>query len=358
MSAGVRSEYSSITQRGLFPESVKGMKGEPPTFSRPLAPLPSEDNSKTFREVAPLGENLRFVGGRTTVSYGASAPRVPRIIGSDMPPLLLKSLTRKELRIESSHPPSPNTLTPKPHRQKGRHMNMKRRLRLTLALTATLLLLGIGILGQAQGSSDSTLPDGDWTFSVHPYMGTGYDQRPVFVTATISDITGVVAGVMLKNNSPGTVSAVKLEWTLTTEDNRASTLRSGQTPFIAPSGEIAPGKYKQLSFPIANFAKLSRQFLKRGVLSGDYRIDVAVSEVQYADGTTWVASSREHSRPAAERVAAAPRNPQCPGQRCKLSGRSYTCDAGAPEEVCSNCIKSCINAICGSTMPTCPQKPE
>lgn len=179
---------------------------------------------------------------------------------------------------------------------------MKKHLRLTLALTATLLLPGLGISGQAQDGSDSKLPDGDWTFSVQPYTGAGYDQRPVFVTATISDITGMVSGVMLKNNSPSTVSAVKLEWTLTTEDNRASILRRGQTPFIAPSGEIAPGKYKQLGFPIANFGKLSKALLKRGLLSGDYRIDVAVSEVQYADGTTWVASSRERGRPAAERV--------------------------------------------------------
>ena len=60
----------------------------------------------------------------------------------------------------------------------------------------------------------------------------------------------MVSGGMMKNNSPSTVSAVKLEWTLTTEDNRASILRRGQTPFISPFRAIAPGKYKQLSFRV------------------------------------------------------------------------------------------------------------
>lgn len=94
---------------------------------------------------------------------------------------------------------------------------------------------------------------------------------------------------MLENNSGKTVSAVKLEWYLTTEQDRSAVLQQGQTPFIAPSGTLPPGKYRELKFPIVSFANIYRPLLKNNVLAGDYRIEIAVAEIQYEDGSTWTA---------------------------------------------------------------------
>jgi hypothetical protein len=209
--------------------------------------------------------------------------------------------------------------------------------------------------GLSQSNASDVLPGGNWTLSSHPYMGPGYYSRPVVVTAVVSNLSGSVSRIMLENNSTKTVSAVKLEWYLMTEQDRSVVLQQGQTPFVAPSGALPPGKYKELEFPIVSFAKIYQPLLKNNVLAGDYRIEVGVAEIQYDDGSSWTAKTE--TAPAAESNAAhAIRVAQCPGQRCQLqsTGKGYTCVQGATDEVCSNCIKSCINALCGRPMPTCP----
>jgi len=158
-----------------------------------------------------------------------------------------------------------------------------------LVTLITLSFVGDTSQGQTQSNADK-LPDGDWTFSVNPYMGPGYAARPVVVTGTVSDLTGTATSVMLMNNSSKTVSAVKLEWYLATEQDRGAILQQGQTPLIAPSGSIPPDKYRQIYYPIVNFYKLSRPLVKKNTLEGDFRLDIAVAEVQYEDGSTWTAA--------------------------------------------------------------------
>lgn len=233
---------------------------------------------------------------------------------------------------------------------------MKKFATLTI-LTLVAFLLGISgnSRGQSKGSAGDELPGGNWTLSTHPYMGPGYNSRPVIVTAVVSNLKGTATRVMLENNSSKTVSAVKLEWYLMTDQDRSTVLQQGQTPFVTPSGTLPPGKARELKFPIVSFAKIYQPLLKNNVLAGDYRIEIAIAEIQYEDGSTWTASKGK-SNSALSKKAHALRAPQCPGQRCQLlpNGKGYTCVAGSPEEVCSNCIKSCINALCGRLMPTCP----
>jgi hypothetical protein len=161
-----------------------------------------------------------------------------------------------------------------------------------LAVLVILSFVGDRSRGQAKSDADK-LPDGNWTFSVNPYMGPGYASRPVVVTGTVSDLSGTATSVMLMNNSSKTVSAVKVEWYFTTEQDRATVLQQGQTPLIAPSGSLPPDKYRQIYFPIANFYKLSRPLVKKNTLEGDFRLDITVAEVQYADGTTWTAAKEK-----------------------------------------------------------------
>lgn len=120
-------------------------------------------------------------------------------------------------------------------------------------------------------------------------MEPGYDSSPVMVTSTISDLSGTVIGVMLKNNSESLVSAVKLGWSFSTGQAVANSLKQGETPLIAPSGTLSPGKYKELIFPIVNFAEVAAPFVRKGSLDGDYLIEVRVTEVQFEDGTIWTA---------------------------------------------------------------------
>lgn len=180
-----------------------------------------------------------------------------------------------------------------------------------LALVAALFIISDDSKGQSQGNADK-LPGGKWTFSAHPYMGPGYDERPVIVTAVMSDLTGTVTTVMLENESAKVVSAVKLEWYLTTDQERATILQQGQTPLIAPSGALAPGKYKELKFPVVSFARVSQPLLKKDTLTGDFRIEIAVAEIQYEDGSSWLAQKAQPS--SANRSAHAKRVAQCPAK--------------------------------------------
>lgn len=167
-----------------------------------------------------------------------------------------------------------------------------------LAAVVSLFVASAQSKGQTQNAADK-LPDGNWTFSVNPYMGPGYASKPVVVTGTVSDLSGTATSVMLMNNSSKTVSAVKLEWYFTTEQDRATILQQGQTPLIAPSGSIPPDKYRQIYFPITNFYKLSRPLVKKNALEGDFRLDIAVAEVQYEDGSTWTAAKEKLQSPQA-----------------------------------------------------------
>ena len=151
---------------------------------------------------------------------------------------------------------------------------------------ALLLLTGIGTEGQVDTASQ--LPSGNWTFSAQPYVGPGYDSRPVVVISVSTDLKKglTVADVGLKNTSSKPVAGVKLSWFLSTEQDPDSVLLSGETPLVAISGGIPAGKRRLLTFPVTSFAKIHRPLLHGMTLSGDFRMEVAVSEILYEDGST------------------------------------------------------------------------
>src|ERR1051325_1389285 len=65
MSAGVRSEYSSITQEDChFKRDRKGREGRAAKYLASARPLQSRTNSKTFRTALPLGAEKRLKPGR------------------------------------------------------------------------------------------------------------------------------------------------------------------------------------------------------------------------------------------------------------------------------------------------------
>ena len=50
------------------------------------------------------------------------------------------------------------------------------------------------------------------------------------------------------------------------------------------------GGTQLIDFPIANFSSVIQPLVKAGSLTGDYRVEVLVSEVVYEDGSTWARS--------------------------------------------------------------------
>jgi hypothetical protein len=156
-----------------------------------------------------------------------------------------------------------------------------------------MLLLGLCLLlfspYQTDGQvDDSQLPTGNWSFSAHPYFGSGYDSRPVVVIAVTASSTGglVVNEVGLRNLSSKSVAAVKLRWYLSEERTPDTILLQGQTPLIAFSEPLPVGKRYLLKFPVLSFAKIHKPLLNSGSLTGDFYVQIEVGEILYEDGTT------------------------------------------------------------------------
>jgi hypothetical protein len=164
---------------------------------------------------------------------------------------------------------------------------MNRRIRsyrLGVILTVFSVLTVAGAWTATQGqSAPSKLPPGKWTFAAGPYSGQSLDASPVQVysVTTEADKGLTVGKVTLVNRSSKDVSAVRLHWYLSEAGEPERVLLEGETDLIGVW--LTAGRGRVLSYPAVSFAKVCRPLLKGGRLSGDYRLDVAVSEVKYAD---------------------------------------------------------------------------
>ena len=210
---------------------------------------------------------------------------------------------------------------------------------------------------QAQNgtNADEAMPPGDWTLVSQPYQGTDLDAMPVIVNSVTSGIDGLaVKYVGIWNRSPKPVTAVKLSWVLRTEQDPNTILERGQTPPIKFRKGLPAGKQQALRYAVVSFLKIHKPLLKRGVLKGNYALDVAVSEVSYEDGSSWTRG--ETRKIDFVKTVAGMRSTSvqtCPKQQCGLTtgGTSYTCQASFDNQYCTNKLTSCTNTICGTTPP-------
>lgn len=191
------------------------------------------------------------------------------------------------------------------------------------------------------------LPPGRWTFSAGPYYGPGNESIPVDVFSVTTDASRglTISKVSLLNRSAKEVAAIKLHWYLT-GGAQGGVLQEGDTPFVDVF--IPAGGRQSLEYPVVSFARVHKSLLRAGKLTGDYRIEVAVSEVEYADQSKWkydrtTSSSTHHS-------AALPQM-GCQGQGCTfiVNIGSYVCMAHEGT-FCSvtNKGQSCTESRCGS----------
>lgn len=237
-----------------------------------------------------------------------------------------------------------------------------RRIALPTLMLFTIALGSHSVAGDRQGTNEQ-LPKGDWSLSAHPYMGKGYDSRPVMVSSVSMDKTPVVTKVGLWNISNKVVLGVKLGWSLTTDENRGAVLRQGETVLIAISGGLPVNDSQSLKFPVVAFRDIYKPLLKNGALDGHYRIEVLVTEILFEDGTTWTPESNKIKKiafvnavfhPGATLpLAITPFRPTvqpCPKQHCVFTAGPpdyYSCGSSQNGEYCTNCVSSCCNTLCG-----------
>ena len=226
---------------------------------------------------------------------------------------------------------------------------------LTLVVVATASILVYSSFGQ---NKNDTLPPGRWTISAQPYLGTAYESQPVKVIGVVSDTNHgfKVTTVGLKNTSSKVVSAVKLRWYVTSEESGELVLLQGDTNSVMLGNGLPVGKSEYFETPIVSFGRVSKQLLRAGSLQGVFTIEVAVSQILYEDDSTWEGDPKNTVTFVKAGLRPGPIPLQgCAGQTCQYDPglRAYRCVDGF-NQVCSNCGRTCINAVCGEQLPTCP----
>ncbi len=245
---------------------------------------------------------------------------------------------------------------------------------ITLLLAATLLtFVRSDNFAGSKASTQKEFPPGRWGFSAHPYMGEGYESRPVVVTSVKTELKDLsVTAVRVRNISSKSVVAVKFGWYLLNESDRRFVLQEGASQVISMEDGLVVGEGKTLQLPIVSFGQVSKTLIRGGRLEGDYRLEIAVTEILFEDLSTWtigqkVAVQKQASNTlivkASFRVGTVPLTvtpikaaPICPKQKCKLvegPPDGYTCVSSEFEEYCTNCITSCCNTVCSDPTPAC-----
>jgi hypothetical protein len=153
-------------------------------------------------------------------------------------------------------------------------------MRLLLSIFTVLMVTSSGI-AQRQGVSNSgvKLPKGNWTVSCGPSETPGSVVDLYMVGSDAS--TGVqVTDVWLRNRSNQDVAAVKIAWKVYEKANPQLTLLSGKSPqFLGVP--LARGERRVVNFPVVTFAKIYPPLLRRGKITGNYRIELTVADVAF-----------------------------------------------------------------------------
>ena len=171
-------------------------------------------------------------------------------------------------------------------------------------MKATLAVLLLLVVGGANvpSSAQTQLPTGDWSFSHRPYVRPGAEAHPVRVTSVKGEASRLeISAEAISNQSGKNVSGLRLSWYLTRDGEPNVVLRSGTTPTVFPL-DIPSGASHQGNVPVMAFADVYQPLVISGQLRGRFVLEVAVTEVQYTDGTVW----RAEGLPAKSGLVSAP----------------------------------------------------
>ncbi len=230
---------------------------------------------------------------------------------------------------------------------------------LTLLVTILVTLAASGLATQT--SHKESLPPGDWSLSYGPAQARG---KVVDLFSVSSDAAKglTVTEVALENCADQDVSAVKIGWKLYEKSNPQTILLTGETPqFLGVA--LGPGEKRVITFPVVSFAKIYRPLLRGGKLSGSYRIELWVTDVQFDNGNlaserpsnfnihqaAWkigapVKSLLVASRPALKKSD----DLGCPERECRWSNSDhcYRCEAASNLTCAWTSCSSCASGRC------------
>ena len=168
--------------------------------------------------------------------------------------------------------------------------DMKRNI--LVLLSVSMVLMSLSLAGNyryvnGKGKTEVKLLKGEWSFATHPYVGPGFKSRPVIVNATTFNPTEGVRKVVLTNNSEKTIISVKLSWRLFIKQKPNEILQKGESAFIKFDEKLKPEEQRAFNCSINSYKEFLESLQKDGKLKGDFRLDVAVSEIQYEDNSGW-----------------------------------------------------------------------
>lgn len=163
-----------------------------------------------------------------------------------------------------------------------------------LLIFCALIVCGISLLpsevsyAQDQAKIRTELPEGKWTFSSRPVEQSQSDVEVYSVTSE-ADKGLAITKVGVRNRSDKVVGSLKIGWRLLDVSKKPSVLASEETPFLDIT--IAPGEWRVIDYPFGTFVNMSKSMLRDGKLSGDFRLEVLVTQVTYADTVNYVGLS-------------------------------------------------------------------
>lgn len=247
-------------------------------------------------------------------------------------------------------------------------------LALALLLLGAVVMTSVGIgSGGNEAGTQTHSTANNWSVTALPYMGSGYESRPVVVTSVISTATREyrVTGVVLKNISSKPAIAVKLEWGIFHDKAKDALLRrKTQLIDIDVAGGIPEHKHRTLKFPILSLSDISKALTKEGTIQGHFRIEIGVAEVIFNDGSTWTVGQPQKSgaafvnatylgRSVPLKITPLPPISQtgCAKEDCRYNAgppHFWDCNDTGNPVFCTNCGGSCCNTICGQPRCECP----
>ena len=152
-----------------------------------------------------------------------------------------------------------------------------------------MLCLAISAFSQQENKrTEAKFPQGDWSLT-HPVISQlGIADAPARIISITGDAAQglTITKVGLQNNSAKTISAVKFRWFLFRQDAPKKILTKGETPVIGLE-DLPAGSKQVVEYPIVTFASIYQPFVKDNKLTGKFVIEVSVSEIQYAGGSSW-----------------------------------------------------------------------
>ncbi len=212
--------------------------------------------------------------------------------------------------------------------------------------------------------TNSVFPPGDWSFSARPFIGEGYKTRPVVVTSVASEMTNLsVVKVRVNNISSKPVVGIKFGWFLTSDKDRNKILRQGETPLVLIEPVLAVASTCVVKPTIDSFLEINRSLVRKGRLDGNYRLEVAVTELLFSDRSTWrvgqdvaisVGKQKHFAKVAFSGKPTLTVTPLVVQDPCNKTAcvylsppGYYTCDGTSDEVACVICLSFCCNTVCG-----------